>query len=180
MKLFKRLCFQLGVPFGTLMGIIMGITKGPLAGLGFGGLNGAIFGAVLAFIFTRLQYHGVKKHAGVINEETLVTHQNREITQSKKPFKVFYWTVDALETMRKCTIRGKDEEEGLIEAAMDMSWKTWGEKITIRIKPAEGGKTGITIQSRPLFKYSLVDYGKSHENINKIIAAIEKRTSGEQ
>ena len=64
----------------------------------------------------------------------------------------------------------------LIEAEMGMSWRTWGERIWIRIAPVEGERSGVMIESRPLFKYSLVDYGKAHENIHQIVAAIEERT----
>jgi hypothetical protein len=176
MRLFKRLFLQIGIPFMLIIAAVMAILQGLEAGLGLGVINGVLFGALAAFLFTRLQYHGVRRHAGVINDETLSTHQGREIAISLKPFKVFYWTVDALDHLRNCRIRLKDEEGGLIEAEMGMSWKTWGEKIRIRIMPVEGERSSVKIESRPLFKHSLVDYGKAHENIKRIVASIEERT----
>ena len=65
-----------------------------------------------------------------------------------------------------------DESSGAITAKTKMTWKSFGEIIDIRIIGLNENKTRIEVQSRPLLRTTMVDYGKNLENIEKILTSI--------
>lgn len=68
-------------------------------------------------------------------------------------------------------ITGKDQETGVIIAKTGMSLRSWGEKIVIEFSIKEG-KTLMNISSEPTSQ--LLDWGKSSENLKKLIEKLEE------
>ena len=61
---------------------------------------------------------------------------------------------------------------GVIHAATDMSWRTWGERITVSFTPVPEG-TKVAIRSQCAFPLQLVDMGKNKANVETIAAGIQ-------
>lgn len=58
------------------------------------------------------------------------------------------------------------ENEMLFETVPSLS--SWGEKISISITPVQDGSFEYFITSKPLWKTTLVDFGKNFQNIRRI------------
>jgi hypothetical protein len=58
------------------------------------------------------------------------------------------------------------EHEILLEAPI--TWKSWGERITIRRKAVHAGYKEYELVSRPRLKTTYIDFGKNFQNIMKI------------
>jgi len=60
-----------------------------------------------------------------------------------------------------------DEGQGIITAKTRFSWACPGEKITIQFS-AEDGRSRIVITSQPLWRTTMVDYGKNFKNVEAL------------
>lgn len=58
-----------------------------------------------------------------------------------------------------------------VRATVDPSWRSWGEYVTVRGHSTTEG-TRMTIESRPRFPATLVDWGKGKENVDKLLALV--------
>ena len=57
-----------------------------------------------------------------------------------------------------------------IKANTGVTFRTWGEKIAITAAPSDSDGTELTIESKPRFSGTTIDYGKSYENVERIVA----------
>lgn len=65
-------------------------------------------------------------------------------------------------------------EPDTIRLKTSYSWKSWGEKVQIRIKKLNEELSEIIIESKPINPITLWDFGKNQENIiylHKLLAA---------
>jgi hypothetical protein len=58
-----------------------------------------------------------------------------------------------------------------------VTFRTFGDKITIHADPTDGHGAQLTIESKPRFSGTTVDYGKSYENVERIVAYLASRHS---
>ncbi|MGI9420596.1 MAG: hypothetical protein ACR2RA_22465 [Geminicoccaceae bacterium] len=65
-----------------------------------------------------------------------------------------------------------DAHSGQVEASTKVSWKSFGEKISFRLSDRGDQTTEVEIESRPKLTMTIVDYGKSRENIDQIVAML--------
>lgn len=78
-----------------------------------------------------------------------------------------------LQAIADCSFRKEsvDMASGQIVASTDVSLRSWGERIEIRVSEAGNG-TKVSISSTP--NAQIIDWGKSEENIERLFAAIER------
>jgi hypothetical protein len=62
-------------------------------------------------------------------------------------------------------IQSQDKTKSEIKAVSGMTWKSWGEALTVRLSGAANDKVRIEISSSPKLKTTLVDFGKGRENV---------------
>jgi len=67
-----------------------------------------------------------------------------------------------------------DKEKGFYKAKTGATIRSWGEIIIIKLKKLENNKTHLSVISKSLLKTTLIDYGKSSLNIQKIKLAFDK------
>ena len=67
-----------------------------------------------------------------------------------------------------------DKEKGFYKAKTGATIRSWGEIIIIKLKILENNKTHLSVISKSLLKTTLIDYGKSSLNIQKIKLAFDK------
>lgn len=60
---------------------------------------------------------------------------------------------------------------GVLQAKSGFSLRSWGEEVTVSITEEPGGAS-VRVSSEPAVQ--LLDWGKSAENVEAILAAIEK------
>jgi hypothetical protein len=171
-KLFIKVLFGAGIPFGILLGVVYtleydletGIRVGPAAGAAFG----LIFGLVVCLIHLI-----AKKRAGLNGtSDRAAASQTLDLSMDAK--QAFDLVLAGLEQVRKCEVTHADRETGIIEAESGQTWKSWGERIAAQIVALESGKTRLTLTSRSAVKTTLVDFGKNQENILAVLSVLPK------
>lgn len=63
-------------------------------------------------------------------------------------------------------------DHGVIHAATEMNWRSWGERITVSFTPVPEG-TNVAIRSQCAFPLQLFDMGKNKTNVETIAAGIQ-------
>ena len=67
----------------------------------------------------------------------------------------------------------KDEGKARIEVRTGISFRSWGEKLTIEIERVGLNKTKIRVTSKPLVPTTIIDYGKNNENVVSLISFLK-------
>jgi hypothetical protein len=67
-----------------------------------------------------------------------------------------------------------DIENGIFKTKTGVTIHSWGEIIAIKLTEIDNAKTQLSVFSRPVLKTTLIDYGKSSMNIQKIKLAFNK------
>jgi hypothetical protein len=67
-----------------------------------------------------------------------------------------------------------DKEESFYKAKTGATIRSWGEIIIIKLTQLEDHKTQLSVLSKSLLKTTLIDYGKSSMNIQKIKLAFDQ------
>jgi len=67
------------------------------------------------------------------------------------------------------SIVASDRVMGLIYARVGMSWKSFGERIEIKVSKSENAACMVTLVSDSVLSITLVDYGKNSQNIDALI-----------
>ena len=80
--------------------------------------------------------------------------------------------INAINKNKRFSLVADDTSTGEIKARVGISLWSWGENVTISLNAESDTDTSLVISSNPVFKLTLVDYGKNRRNINTLLAAI--------
>ncbi len=165
-KLYLKTFLSASLVFGLLIACIS-----PLLGIGdYFNIWMIIFmsffyGLFMSLFLVTYQKEGLK-NIGVndFTESNLGVHQARviNVNVSKQEFieKIKYDNV-----LNKMKLTYLDNG---IKLSSGLTWKSFGEKITVFINPKSEGQYEYTVSSEPKLKTTMFDYGKNLENINRI------------
>ncbi|KAA9341021.1 hypothetical protein [Adhaeribacter soli] len=134
-------------------------------------ISGLGFGLMVGLFITYKQMREVKKLRGnQLSQEDLSVHQVA-CFQS-------YLTKEEILAKLQNHYPSKDWElqtaNDLVKLKTPYSWKSFGEKVQIRINELQNGLTEVLVESKPRLWYTLADYGKNLENtlyLRKLLAA---------
>ena len=141
----------------TLMNYFSGsgearILQSLISGLGFGLMPGL-------FITYKQMRERKKLRGKQISKEDLSVHQ---VTY----FRSYLTNEEILAKLQK-HYPSKDWEiqqtNGLVKLKTPYSWKSFGEKIQIRIHELQNGLTEVLVESKPRLWFTVADYGKNLE-----------------
>lgn len=99
-------------------------------------------------------------------------HQTRIVTIDCVPDKAILAARDAVLSLPKSKVvrmAGRN-----LEARTGLSFRTYGEVIAISATTAEAGTSKLSIESRPRYSITEIDYGKSYENVERIFAHLAR------
>jgi len=170
LKMRLRLFLWRGVPFGIIMGVPDLITNGFLSGLLYGLVSGVVFGILMSIIVSSAHIKAVRRIAPEISEETIGVKHTRSITLPLRYDEAFDLCIKSLSTIKKCSIKKEDRAQGLIEAGTGITWKTWGDIISFRLRRKDKTVTQVEVSNRPAMCTTVVDYGRNLENVENIIS----------
>jgi hypothetical protein len=83
--------------------------------------------------------------------------------------RVYDAVVAAIEGSPKLKVRSADPVQGHLDVSKSISWKSWGERITVDLAEASPGQTRMRIRSA--VRAQLVDWGVNRQNVEAIIEA---------
>jgi len=163
-----------GLAFGIFMGILFSCLYGLNTGLPAGLMSGLVFGFIMYVILGFLHSRAVSRISGVSSPESMSSFQIRNI-KLRVPFdKAFDLCVASIGLIRNCRVREQDRSRGSIVARSSVNWKTWGDTISFEIAGSGSEETDVRVSSRPTARSTIVDYGKNLENVEKIVAFLQK------
>jgi hypothetical protein len=83
--------------------------------------------------------------------------------------------VGALNAVRRATIQRVDKEAGRIDATVGGDWRSFGERVTVVVKPVDAVSSVVTVRSVPRWGTTVVDWGKGAENVDTFVRALRDR-----
>lgn len=127
-----------------------------------------IFSGIVTSFIGILHWIGVKDLEVESEEEKIKVSQSRDI-EINLPFnEVVNLCLEMIEKDNKLNLKGKNIDEGVIEATKGPSWKSWGEKVILKIEELDKNHTKVNINSKPWIPITMMDYGANLENVNRI------------
>ena len=162
--LFLKNILLIGITYGLFM-FVFDLATGSDFGLLKSVYRASLFGVSMSLIFILAQLYSLKK-SGV----TKFTSDNLKVKQRRilKSKLTKQEIIEKLKNDRRFTISKFSENENRIYLETKMSFKSWGEKITITVRPLENEFNEYTITSRPALITTLADFGKNFQNVNRI------------
>ena len=103
--------------------------------------------------------------------EKLKLHQNRNLVINMtydEGFVLIEKIVSGMGINRKRVDKGR----GIIRATTGVTWKSFGEKIEVKIDSIDSNTLSIKVKSRPRICANMIDYGKNYENVKTFCMAV--------
>lgn len=172
MKLYLKIFLISGATFGLVAAILVGFTTDLKRGIALGVGAGPLFGLWMALTIGTTHKVLTRKYA---NSEEVTPNQSTTIELDSSLDQSFEQCTEALAQFG-AMIQSSDKMKLEIKAATGMSWKSYGEILTIRLIPGHQN-VRIEISSSPKLKTTLVDYGKGRKNVDTIARLITTRNS---
>jgi hypothetical protein len=168
LNIYLKIFLRAGIPFGVFMGCLFGYLEGAHKGLIAGITSGLLFGTWMSVIFGTVHEVCTKKIYGPGE----VNPKQSKAIESNLPFDSgFEKCVNALGHFG-AKITAQDKAQGRIEAKTGMTWKSFGETISIHLDDLKNGTIKIQISSAPVIKTTIMDYGKGRANVETIASLL--------
>ena len=172
MKLHLKLFILFGGGYGIFQGFKVGASNGLKEGIIEGALSGVFFGLFMSIFIGWWQKRKTRKLKEE-NGKDISPKQSENLIITGVYEDIFKKSLEGIKAF-KGKIRSSKIDDGLIFATTKISWKSFGEKIEIRLKKKNQESTEIKITSSPSFPITIVDYGKGRENILSFIDYMKK------
>jgi hypothetical protein len=158
------------------MGIFYSFKNLDLRGLLFGLYAGLAFGSVMSLLLVSLHHLLTAKYRKDTKLDTTSVVQKKFVEMNISFDQAYEKCLRSINEIKNCKIESEDRQNGLITAKISSSWRSFGEKVEIKLWNSSGGRTRIYIVSRPKMRTAILDYGKSIENVIKLSSALTKPT----
>lgn len=152
------------LPVGAATGVVVTLRDDLRQGMMVGALAGLGWGALITISIVPIYLLTTRK----LTSEQCQPEQTREFEVAGSLSHVIVLLNKALSELSFVQGIVVNTENGMISAKTRMSWASFGEEIIIRAKAVEGGKTLVKIGSRPLAKFTAIDYGKNFRNVEAV------------
>lgn len=127
------------------------------------------FGTFMGLFFTMTQVRGARKVVNrALNREDLNTVQETTIHSELSPSQL----QDKINAAKLFGKRQFVNRDGKLRLDTSMSFKSWGEHVSISWIPAQDGFE-YTIKSKPLLVTTISDWGVGLNNVSRILKVIQ-------
>jgi len=130
-----------------------------------------IAGAALTWMSRRGAVRLAREGFSVTNMDPI---QERLVDVALDAAAAFEASLAALQVIPKFRIVREDGDAGEIDGRTGMSWRSFGELVTVRVARVDKVHARITIRSEPATRQK-VDYGKSVESVELFLRQIGQR-----
>jgi hypothetical protein len=158
---------------GSLFFWLIAGKANPVHCLLFGLCAGLGLGAVLTMIVLPTHFSAVRKAAGRNWKRALIPQQCRNLVGLLSYEDALVAAMATLLTVGNQAEIGFPDADGQLHSRTDATANAYGEEISIKITPMEGGLTRLTLISVPRVKTNLIDYGKGYENIQRMTETLQ-------
>ncbi|EFC86519.1 hypothetical protein FrEUN1fDRAFT_0414 [Parafrankia sp. EUN1f] len=161
-RLYLKLMFLTGLPFGLFTGLASGqVQVGLVAGLFFGLAMSAVLGSITLYGHRGLGGDFSPRVTSVVRvpADSAVIHRR------------------VLEVLPALRARVVADDSGHVVARTRVDMRTWGERITVDLRPSTDG-TEVTVRSVPRVRWTLIDYGRGRRNVEALVRALGADLTG--
>ncbi|CUU56109.1 hypothetical protein Ga0074812_106364 [Parafrankia irregularis] len=161
-RLYLKLLFGMGLPFGLLAGLESGeVQVGLVAGLFFGVFMSIVFGSITLYRYRGLGSDFSPRVTSVVRvpADSAVVHRR------------------VLEILPVLPARVVADDGVHVVARTRANMQSWGERITVDVHPS-ADDTEVTIRSVPRLRCTLVDYGRGRRNVDALVRALGTDLTG--
>lgn len=163
MKRFFKIMLIISAPFCVAFTLVVGSRFGLDAALGVGVAVGLTTGLIAAGIMTAMIAHG-ERNPG--NSKLRRSSRHLLIRDYETAFGICLEALDGLN--RKYEVKVSDPVSGDIVVSTGMNWKSFGDRIAIRLNRDGDESTEVQVDSQPIIRMTRVDYGSNQQNIEAI------------
>ncbi len=183
-KLFIRIFLGMAIPFGIVMGgMLAGVGVlvdfasedidfsvppaliGALIGIG----SGVFFGMVMSLILGVMHF---------TRTDTPYVRHRRTYSIGGSLDEAKSICVEAVMSISGATVNRAAADNSLL-ARTGVTWQSFGETIECSFEPAGPNRQIVSVESRPVIKTTLVDYGRNLENIEAISVRMKELGASE-
>lgn len=173
-RYFLKVFLLTGISFGAIQ-FFFNYWLGndtPLIGLI---IQGVLFGLLFSFFAVQMQKKKLKQMGRSINSEAdLVPSQQDELMVQEEIDVVWRALVERFAKQKGWKLKEKMPAKGKLILTRGTSMWSWGEKIEIRLRDLNEGYTLVQVNSSPMLSTTLIDYGRNRENVEQVLAFVEK------
>lgn len=170
MGLFAKVALLAGLPFGVVMAVWMNVVMGPWRGWGhfvmWGFGLGSFFGLFLSFSIVTL----ARVATGA--DRPGPCRQVRAVDLACACDLGIRRALAAMTALPGASAPALDSATGTLVKKTGMSWKSFGEVVTVAVEPATGDSCRVSIESRPRVRTTIVDYGVNMKNADAVANAL--------
>ena len=144
----------------------------PLAGAISGIVGGLIAGGALTWV----NVLGERKlNRQGISASTMHPVQERQLEVEVTPDIAFAASKSAILAVPKARIVGENSSAGQLDASVGISWRSFGEILSVKITKLGETNTRISVRSKPRIWTTVVDYGKGVENVEIVLRQLQSQ-----
>lgn len=166
-----RLFLWMGVPFGSIMGLLSLGSGEPLLALGAGVVSGLFFGVSMALSMTAYQAWSGRDLSSPTSADLDVNQQRVFVVVGSRD-QVLTHARATLATMGISDLSLDDPDIGRLEGTTGMSFRSFGEDVTVTVKARGVGRCEVIVTSKPNLSTTLADGGVNRANVERIEAAL--------
>lgn len=172
-RLYWRIFAACAIPYGLGMGIYFALTRGLARGVAAGAMAGFLFGVVMSATLGTLAILKTRR-AG---PDALRVAQDRTVEVRGTREGVLERVRKALAQLPLARHVRVTRTGDVVEAKVGTSWRSWGEVVIARVADATPEGRLVHLTSRPRLRTTVVDYGKSHANLEAVANALRSQPS---
>lgn len=143
-----------------------------IAGL-VGGIVAWLYTSVLGFLHRRAVAHMPFPN----KDEASSPIQERRLAVTASMKQIFQVCCEVAQSLRKSRLKVVNADEGRIIAMTGITWKSFGERVTITLRACDEHVTEVLVTSTPRLAGTAQDYGRGFENVEQICSSIECKFS---
>lgn len=179
-RMHRSIALATGVPFAVLWGgwfVLTGSGGASPAALAaraaVGVLAGVLFGCAMSAILGSWQWRAAVTARDTARDGratvAIGTHAVRDLVVAAPAAEILRRGADAAAVLGRARVTTVDEATGTVELSVPASWRSWGERVRIVAgRPDATGTTSVTVESRPVLSWTIVDYGRNAGNADRV------------
>jgi hypothetical protein len=105
--------------------------------------------------------------------------QERTVEVGQPAAATFEASLSALQAIPGLRILTENKATGEIGARTGMGWRSFGELVTIQVRRLADDRSTVRIRSEPRRRTTMIDYGKSVENVEIFLRELRQRSPDE-
>lgn len=179
-RLHRRIAIATGVPYAVLWSIYMAIVEDvglDPAGLGIiaatGVVAGLFFGILMSAVLGRWQSRAADRRRltdpAAPDAVDVGVHRRSTVRVEVPAAEILRRSSDAAGVLRRGRVTAVEEADRIVTLRVGMSWRSWGEWVVLRLHPQSPSVTEVIVTSRPVFPWTLVDYGVNASNVERVL-----------